>query len=73
MNNFDKIQLGKRYYINSIEGEPVIVIYKSKTKLILFRESSDFILANNYIVEENILFWEYGQYYQNSELFEIIV
>lgn len=73
MNNSEKIQLGKKYYINTRSGEPVIVIYKTETKLILLRESSDFILANNYIVEGNILFWGYGEYYQNSELFDITI
>ena len=66
------MQVGSKFRINTSNGEEVTVLYISRKDCLLLRESGNLIKANNFYTKGNLIFWNGGDYADNS-MFEKIM
>lgn len=66
------IQVGENIRVNTQDGEVVTVLYVNGGNCLLLRESGNLIKANNFFIEGNLIFWNAGNYANNS-MFEKIM
>ena len=64
--------VGKKYRVNTHDGEEVTVLYVDGKDCLLLRESGNLIKANGYFIKGNLIFWNYGDYADSSIFKEIM-
>lgn len=61
-----EMQVGAKYRVNTHNGEEVTVLYVERTDCLLLRESGNLIKANDFFLKGNLIFWNAGDYADNS-------
>lgn len=58
--------IGKKFKINTHNGEEVTVLYVDGNDCLLLREYGNLIKANGFYTKGNLIFWNGGDYSDNS-------
>ena len=61
-----QIYPGQKYKVNSSTGEEVTVLYVDGKDCLLLRESGNLIRANGFFIKNPYIFWNGGDYADNT-------